>query len=62
MAEQHPEIVTQMLARMEEVQLGVFDPDRGPADLSGACMAVEKNGGFWSPWTTPKELATEGLL
>jgi hypothetical protein len=47
---------------MEEVQLGVFDPDRGPADLSGACMAVEKNGGFWSPWTTPKELATEGLL
>ena len=50
MAEEQPEIVERLLARMEEVQQTVFDPDRGRAEDAEACAALEANGGFWSPW------------
>ena len=53
-ADENPEVVQRMVERMEEVQRGVFDPDRGAKDDVGACEAVEKSGGFWSPW---RELA-----
>ena len=49
-AEEQPEIVERLLARMEEVQQTVFDPDRGRAEDAEACAALEANGGFWSPW------------
>ena len=39
-----------MLARVDELQAGVFSPDRGDKD-DGACKAaLNSYGGYWGPW------------
>ena len=45
-----------MIARMEELQPLVYDPDRGKPEVAAACAKLEENGGFWSPWKDVKEL------
>ena len=50
LAEKLPEVVDRMLVRMEELQAGVFDPDRGAPETNASCAQVEKNGGFFGPW------------
>ena len=50
LAEQMPEVVDRMHARMVALQPTVYDPDRGPIDMDGACAALGRNRGFWTPW------------
>ena len=45
-----PEVVDRMHARMVALQPTVYDPDRGPIDMDGACAALGRNRGFWTPW------------
>ncbi len=45
-----PEVVDRMHARMVALQPTVYDPDRGPIDMDGACVALGRNRGFWTPW------------
>ena len=45
-----PDLARALFKRLEELDLTVFDPDRGDADHEGACKQVGHNGGFWGPW------------
>lgn len=49
-AAEQPALVDQLLARMQQVQTTVYDPDRGENEAEAACEAVEANKGFWGPW------------
>lgn len=50
LADAHPEVVSQLLARLQALDETLFDPPRGKADHAGACAQVEANRGFWGPW------------
>ena len=45
-----PHIVDTLLARLQQVQATVYDPDRGEPETLQACAQVKRNGGFWGPW------------
>jgi len=49
-AAQQPVIRSQLVARIAELQKGVFSPDRGVADPLACRTATTKYGGFWGPW------------
>ena len=38
-----------MGARLDELNRGHYEPDRGKGDPA-ACKAAEANGGFYGPW------------
>lgn len=49
-AAEHPDIVKELYARINELQKGVYSPDRG-SDNGMACKAaLDKWGGFWGPF------------
>jgi hypothetical protein len=50
LAETLPATVDSMIARMEEIQKTVYDPDRGEPEYNASCAQVVKNGGFYGPW------------
>ena len=39
-----------MVARVAELQAGVYSPDRGEADAAACARATGANGGYWGPW------------
>lgn len=49
-AARHPQLREDMLARLSELNTGLFKPDRGTPD-PGACEQIIANDGFLGPWT-----------
>jgi arylsulfatase I/J len=49
-AASNPSIVSELRALVSEAQLGVFSPDRGPADSVRFCEQAVTNGGFVGPF------------
>merc|ERR1711924_472384 len=47
LAHQLPDLVDQILAKMETAQASVYDPPRGKVETREACATVQRNGGFW---------------
>jgi len=39
-----------MLARVDELQKGVYSPDRGKKDTAACTAATSKYQGYWGPW------------
>ena len=46
----NPAIFNEMLAAVNELQQGVFSPDRGTDDGTACAQAAGPNGGFWGPY------------
>ena len=44
-----PHVLDSMGARLDELNRGHYEPDRGKGDPA-ACKAAEANGGFYGPW------------
>merc|ERR1712113_156787 len=57
-ADEHPHIFTQMLARVQQIEAGqqgewgVFSPDRGSPDPRACDLALHEYDGFWGPLLT----------
>ena len=49
LAEQRPDVFEQLLARVDQLQRGVYSPVRGRPDPA-ACKAAERRGGVWGPF------------
>ena len=45
-----PADLARMLARLRQVQAGVFSPDRGDHDPAMCAKAITAYGGFLGPW------------
>jgi len=50
LAEEMPELFESMLARIDELQEGVYSPDRGKKDDRACDVAMNENGGYWGPF------------
>ena len=50
--DQHPDIVADMYARIQELQTTAFTPNRGKDDGSACRAAMGKWGQFWGPFTS----------
>jgi len=48
-AASHTQLREDMLARLDELNKGLFKPDRGTTDPA-ACEQIKANGGFLGPW------------
>ena len=50
LAEQMPDLFASMLARVDELQKGVYSPKRGGKDKAACTAAMGRYGGYWGPF------------
>merc|ERR1712039_817711 len=50
LAQKEPDVYTKMLARMADLQRGVFSPDRGTIDVKVCGVSKSRWSGFWGPF------------
>jgi len=63
LAQTEPDVYEKMLARMGELQKGVFSPDRGTMDWSVCELGKKRWGGFWGPFVDIDRMpSTSSLL
>jgi arylsulfatase A-like enzyme len=59
LAQQQPQVLQHMRARLAELQAGAFNPDRGSADPAACSYSQHKWGGFYGPFV---DVAADELL
>jgi hypothetical protein len=55
LAESMPGLFAEMLARVDELQKGVYSPVRGKEDARACTAAKAKYGGYWGPFIDTPE-------
>ena len=50
LAESESELFYTMLARLDEIEAGAYNPDRGEDDVDVSCGVAEENGWVWGPF------------
>ena len=49
LAQDQPQTVAKLSARLDQLNAGRYEPDRGQGDVA-ACVAAEAYGGFYGPF------------